>query len=81
MGQPKITVDLHGLKEFEAMLEIDRQLSMIDKSVYQIIIIHGFNKGTKIKDMIIREFNHNKKIKRIIPGSNLGETILVIREL
>ena len=46
-----------------------------------IRLIHGFNRGTRIKKMISEEFRNNKQIKRIIPGDNQGVTIFVLREL
>lgn len=74
-------IDLHNLKEEEAMLEIDRALDYADSSTYQIQLIHGFNRGTHLKDMIMREYRHHRKVKKVQPGSNLGITVLVLRDL
>lgn len=81
MGSPIITVDLHGLYRDEAIKVIGKALKTADNSTYQIKLIHGYNRGTSLKDMIIDEFKYHPKVLRIQPGDNLGTTILVLREL
>lgn len=81
MGNPIITVDLHGLYTDEAIKVIDRTLKNADETTYQIKLVHGYNRGTSIKDMITDEYRYHSKVKRIQPGDNLGVTILVLREL
>ena len=81
MGNPIITIDLHGLFREEAMKKIDKALKTADSGTYQIKLIHGYNRGTSLKDMIIDEFKYHPKVLRIQPGDNLGTTILVLREL
>ena len=81
MGRPIIEVDLHGLFRDEAVKVIDRALKNADDSTYHIRLIHGYNRGTSLKNMIIEEYRYHPKVKRIQPGDNLGTTILVLREL
>jgi DNA-nicking Smr family endonuclease len=81
MSAPIITVDLHGLKQEEAMVVIDRELAHADSGVYQIKLVHGYHRGTALRDMIRMEYRHHKKVKRITPGDNQGVTVLVLREL
>ena len=81
MGNPIITVDLHGLFRDEAIKVISKALKTADNSTYQIKLIHGYNRGTSLKDMIINEFKYHPKVLRIQPGDNLGTMILVLREL
>ena len=81
MGNPIITVDLHGLFREDAIKVIGKALKTADNSTYQIKLIHGYNRGTSLKDMIIDEFKYHPKVLRIQPGDNLGTTILVLREL
>ena len=81
MSQPIITVDLHGMRREEAGKVIERALSGADNGVYQIKLIHGYNRGTNLRDMILDEFRYHRKILRIEPGENRGITILVLREL
>lgn len=81
MGNPIITIDLHGLFREDAIKVIGKALKTADNRTYQIKLIHGYNRGTSLKDMIIDEFSYHPKVLRIKPGDNLGTTILVLREL
>lgn len=81
MRNPIVTVDLHGLFREDAIKVIGKALKTADNSTYQIKLIHGYNRGTSLKDMIIDEFKYHPKVLRIQPGDNLGTTILVLREL
>ena len=81
MGNPIITIDLHGMFRDDAIKVIGKALKTADNSTYQIKLIHGYNRGTSLKDMIIDEFRYHPKVLRIQPGDNLGTTILVLREL
>ena len=81
MISPIITIDLHGLFRDEAIKTIDKALKNADSSTYQIKLVHGYNRGTSLKDMIADEYKYHPKVLRIQPGDNLGTTILVLREL
>lgn len=81
MGSPIVNVDLHGLYRDEAVKVIDRTLKAADDNTYQIRLVHGYNRGTSLKNMIIEEYKYHPKVRRIEPGDNLGVTVLVLREL
>ncbi len=81
MSAPIINVDLHGLFREDAIKVIDKALKSADSSTYQIRLIHGYNRGTSLKNMIMEEYRYHPKVVRIQPGDNLGTTILVLREL
>jgi dsDNA-specific endonuclease/ATPase MutS2 len=81
MDDAFITVDLHGLRRDEAEKKIEKVLAEAGSGTYQIRLIHGFNRGTNLQEMIYDSFKYDKKIKRIIPGDNQGITILVLKEL
>jgi DNA-nicking Smr family endonuclease len=81
MGAPIVSVDLHGLFQDEAIKVIDRALKNADDSTYQIKLIHGYNRGTSLKNMIVDEYKYHPKVLRIQPGDNLGTTLLILREL
>jgi dsDNA-specific endonuclease/ATPase MutS2 len=81
MDEPFITVDLHGMRREEAEKKIEKVLSEAGSGTYQIRLIHGFNRGTNLRDMIYDSFRYDKKVKRIMPGDNQGITILVLKEL
>ena len=81
MSAPFIKVNLHGMRQEEAIRVIDRAIASADPSTYQIQLIHGYNRGTSLRNMIYDEYRYEKKVKRIIPGDNQGITILVLKEL
>ena len=74
-------VDLHGLRQEEAIRVIDRAIQAADAATYQIQLIHGYHRGTRLRSMIQYEYQFHPKVKRIIPGDNPGITVLVLREL
>ena len=81
MGNPIITIDLHGMFRDEAMKVIDKALKTADSGTYQIKLVHGYNRGTSLKSMIIDEYRYHPKVLHVQPGDNFGTTVLVLREL
>lgn len=81
MGAPFIKIDLHGLRQDEAIREINKAIARADSTTYQIQLIHGYHRGTNLRSMIYDEYRYDKKVKRIIPGDNPGITVLVMKEL
>lgn len=80
MSAPIVTIDLHGLFQDEAIKVIDKALKEADGGTYRIKLIHGYHRGTSLKDMIMDEYRYDPKVLRIEPGENMGTTILVLRE-
>jgi DNA-nicking Smr family endonuclease len=76
-----IKIDLHGMRREEAEKAVEKALASAGPNTYQIQIVHGFNRGTSLKDMIYEEFRSDKRVKRIMPGENQGVTVLVLKEL
>ena len=81
MGAAFVKIDLHGMRQEEAIKVLNRAIAAADNTTYQIQLIHGYNRGTNLRTMIYDEFRYESKIKRIIPGDNPGITILVMKEL
>lgn len=81
MGAPFIKIDLHGLRQDEAVRAINKAIAAADSTTYQIQLIHGYHRGTNLRSMIYDEYRYEPKVKRIIPGDNPGITILVMKEL
>ena len=76
-----VKLDLHGMRQDEAIRMIDRAIASADASTYQIQLIHGYHRGTSLRTMIHEEYRFDPRIKRIIPGDNPGITVLVMKEL
>ena len=81
MNEPFIKIDLHGMRTDEAEKTLEKAVASAGPGTYQIQVIHGYNRGTGLRDMIYDSFRYNEKVKRIIPGENPGITVLVLREL
>ena len=81
MSEPFIKVDLHDMRREEALKTIEAALKRADSGTYQIQVIHGFNRGTSLKQMVYEEYQYDDRIKRIRPGDNQGVTVLVLRDL
>lgn len=65
-------VDLHGMDvKFAKGYLKDIIEYTCDK---ELIVIHGYNKGNKVMQMVQKEFKH-KKLKRKIKSLNPGITI------
>ena len=81
MNEPFVKIDLHGMRTDEAERVLEKAVRDAGPGTYQIQALHGFNRGTALRDMIYDRFKYNDKVKRVIPGDNRGITILVLKEL
>ena len=81
MNEPFVKVDLHGLRQEEAIQVIDRALASVGPMTYQLQLIHGYHRGTSLRSMIQDEYRWHEKVLRIMPGDNPGITVLVLKEL
>ncbi len=81
MSDAFVKIDLHGLRQEEAIARIDRAIASAGPGTYQLHLVHGFNRGTSLRSMIRDWYQYEPKVKRIIPGDNPGVTVLVLKEL
>ena len=73
-------LDLHGMNICPARAAVDAALRRAKGGTYRIRVIHGFSRGTALRDMIRREYARHPKVLRLEIGLNPGETDLVLRE-
>ena len=52
MSEAFIKIDLHGLRQEEAMKVIDKAIAAAEPTTYQLHLIHGYNRGTSLRSMI-----------------------------
>ena len=50
-------VDVHGMKCFQSKRFINNIINVV-RIFFQLIIIHGYNHGTAIKDMLAQNFSN-----------------------
>ncbi len=73
-------VDVHRMTRAQAIRAIDAALRKTNASVYRLRVIHGYNSGTVLRDMVRTYYRDHPKVKRIEVGLNPGETYMVLRE-
>ncbi|MDO5292338.1 MAG: hypothetical protein Q4F05_06260 [bacterium] len=76
-----VELDVHNMTWIQAKACIDSKVKKAGKDVYVIRVIHGYNKGTAIRDKVRKEYRGNAKIKRVELGINQGVTDLRLRDL
>lgn len=80
MQSGTIRLDIHGMTCTQAQAAIDAALRRAGRSVYRIEVVHGYHRGTDLKDMVRRVYGHHPKVLRLEVGLNPGATELVLRE-
>lgn len=73
-----MSVDLHGTSVENARELLLTWLDHAPESVTELRVVHGYNRGTLLRDMV-RESLMHPKIKQKLPALNPGETRLVLR--
>lgn len=71
-----VEIDLHGHTVESAGKVLTQRLKQLPNDVREVTVLHGFDGGTALRDMVRRY--KNPKIERKILGLNQGETIFVI---
>ena len=77
MSDPIVKIDLHGLRQEEAIRTIERTLSSVSAATYQLQLIHGYHRGTSLRSMIKEWYQNDSRILRIMPEDNPGITMIL----
>lgn len=72
-----VEIDLHGKNVYQARLTIDAALRRARNGTYRLRIIHGYQGGTALRDMVRREYAG--RVARVVILDQ-GRTDLVLRE-
>lgn len=75
-----LEVDLHGCTVCQGEVAIDAALRRAKAGTYRIRVIHGYQSGTALRDMVRRRYAKHPKVLRLEMGMNPGVTDLVLRE-
>jgi DNA-nicking Smr family endonuclease len=78
-AESKVTLDLHGKNQYQARVAVEAALRR-SKGVYRIHVIHGYHRGTALRDMIREEYTSDPRILRL-QADGESATDLVLREL
>ena len=72
-----VEIDLHGKNVYQARLTIDAALRRARNGTYRLRIIHGYQGGTALRDMVRQEYAG--RMARVVILDQ-GRTDLVLRE-
>ena len=72
-----IIVDVHGMKCLQAKKFINNIINVV-RIVFRLIIIHGHNHGTAIKDMLSQNFCNAHVSEKHLDPYNQGVTHMII---
>jgi DNA-nicking Smr family endonuclease len=76
-----LELDIHGMTRYQAKVYLDSQLKKTKNDIYRIRVIHGYQSGTQLRDLVRKEYAHHPKVIRVEIGLNQGSTDLILREL
>lgn len=74
----QLEIDLHGLNKERASYMINDILDHVDDRIEEIVLIHGYNSGTVLKEYIRDVLDHERIREEIFDWNNGGRTILKI---
>lgn len=75
-----IEADIHGMRVQEARRQLELLLSRADKSIREIVVIHGFHGGQALQDMVRKELSHPRILRKELSLNN-GQTVLYLKQL
>ncbi|MDR1620196.1 MAG: Smr/MutS family protein [Clostridiales bacterium] len=73
-------LDVHGMNTYQAKTAIDSALKRAGGEVYRIRVIHGYQRGTVLRNMIRSAYKKHPKVLRVELSLNQGQTELVLKE-
>ena len=74
-----VELDVLGMTRVQAETCIEAALRRA-KGAYRIRVIHGYSRGTSLRDFIRERYRRQPKVLRVEAGLNPGVTELVLRE-
>jgi DNA-nicking Smr family endonuclease len=76
-----VELDIHGMTRYQAKVYLDSELKKAKKDIYRIRVIHGYQGGTQLRDLVRKDYSRHPKVIRVEIGLNQGITDLILREL
>lgn len=73
-----IEVNIHGMTAQDARRALEQLLSRTGKNVTEIKVIHGYNNGQVLRDMVRKQLKHPRIGAKLI-SLNPGETRLILK--
>lgn len=76
---PTVEVDLHGLTVEDAKRRLEHLLSNLGPEVAEVRVIHGYNTGQALRDMVRLRLKHPRIASKLV-SLNPGETRLILKK-
>lgn len=76
-GELKLIADVHGMKCIQAKRFLSNIINVM-RTAFQLIIIHGFNHGTAIRDMLSKNFINPHIAYQYVDPYNEGMTHILV---
>ena len=73
-----VTADIHGMDRYQAKRFL-KNIIALNREPFNLNIIHGYNHGTVLKEMIQKETLSNRVYKKHSFAENMGMTELIVR--
>lgn len=73
----RIVADVHDMKCNQARRFINNIINTV-RVAFQLIVIHGYNHGTAIKDMLAQNFSNTHITEKLADPYNQGVTHMLI---
>lgn len=74
----QLKIDIHGMRVEPARFRLESIIQSCNAQVTEIVVIHGYNSGQALKDMV-RELQA-PRIKQIRSSLNAGQTIIDLKK-
>lgn len=74
-----LEADIHGMTCAEAKKELERLLSRVPQGVKEVDVIHGYNGGQVLRDMVRTQLKHPRISSKMI-SLNPGQTRIILKD-
>lgn len=82
VSKPRTTVmevDIHGLMASDAKARLEHLLSHAAPEVEEVVVIHGYSRGTVLRDMVRNQLKH-PRIQAKLLSLNQGQTRILLKK-
>ena len=76
----RVQVDIHEMFPADAKKKLEKLLAAVGDEVEVVEVIHGYHRGSALRDMVRRVYSRHPRVLRLEVGLNLGATDLVLRD-
>lgn len=74
-------VDLHELYVEEAVMYLRKLVKNAPKNITRIYVVHGYNSGQALKGALTVKNLQSKKVDKIFPTINKGQSVIIFKEV